>query len=224
MSPTGDLKLSRSLQPGAPAPDFTLPAIHREGKISLADYRGRTPLLLALFRGVYCPFCRRAIAQLSLTGDKLKTLGVETLAVVATQVERARLYFRYRPTRLSLAADPELATFRAFQVPKPAATPALMEGLRTVRTTFGRELPEPMSVLDAANALDEKDRFEYTETDTEEAERQFPQLVGQFLLDRAGIIRWVNIEGAREGVVGVGQFPTDEEFLAAAATIGAELA
>jgi hypothetical protein len=50
-------------------------------------------------------------------------------------------------------------------------------------------------------------------------EKQFPQLVGQFLLDRDGVIRWVNIEGAREGVAGVGKFPTDEEFLAAARQI-----
>ena len=42
-----------SVQPGEPAPDFTLPAAHREGSVSLADYRGRSPLLLALFRGLY---------------------------------------------------------------------------------------------------------------------------------------------------------------------------
>ena len=41
------------VQPGEPAPDFTLPAANREGTVSLADYRGRSPLLLALFRGLY---------------------------------------------------------------------------------------------------------------------------------------------------------------------------
>ncbi len=41
------------VQPGEPAPDFTLPAANKEGSISLADYRGRSPLLLALFRGLY---------------------------------------------------------------------------------------------------------------------------------------------------------------------------
>jgi len=216
MPDTRNLEWPPSLQPGQPAPEFTLPAIRRDGTISLADYRGRAPLLLALFRGLYCPFCRRGIAQLAVTGEKLNALGVDTLAVVATQVGRARLYFRYRPTRLALAADPDLATLRAFRVPRPEATPQLMEGLRTARTDVRGELPAPVSILDAANALDEKDGFEYTPTDTEEMERQFPQLVGQFLLDRAGIIRWVNIEGAREGVAGVGGFPTDEEFLAAA--------
>jgi peroxiredoxin len=38
---------------GEPAPDFTLPAAHCDGTVSLADYRGRSPVLLALFRGLY---------------------------------------------------------------------------------------------------------------------------------------------------------------------------
>jgi peroxiredoxin len=220
MTQTGSSQPSPSLQPGKSAPDFRLPAIHREGHVSLADYKGRSPLLLALFRGLYCPFCRRSIAQLALTAGKLEALGVETLAVVATDADRARRYFRYRPTRLPLAADPELATHRAFQVPKPEATPRLMEDLKSVRTDVGGELAQPMSIMDAANALDQKDQFEHTPTDNEEMEKQFPQLVGQFLLDRHGIIRWVNIE-AVEGVAGIGKFPTDEEFLAAAATLRA---
>ena len=38
---------------GKPAPDFMLAAAHGDGTVSLADYRGRTPVLLALFRGLY---------------------------------------------------------------------------------------------------------------------------------------------------------------------------
>jgi peroxiredoxin len=41
-----------SLQPGEPAPDFTLPTVPDEGFVSLADYRGRSPLLLVLLRTV----------------------------------------------------------------------------------------------------------------------------------------------------------------------------
>ena len=40
------------LPPGQLAPDFTLPTAPDEGFVSLADYRGRTPLLLALLRSV----------------------------------------------------------------------------------------------------------------------------------------------------------------------------
>ena len=39
--------------PGEPAPEFILPAAHGEGMVSLAEYRGQGPVLLALFRGLY---------------------------------------------------------------------------------------------------------------------------------------------------------------------------
>ena len=41
------------MAPGEPAPDFTLPAAHAEGTVSLAEYRGRQPVLVVLFRGLY---------------------------------------------------------------------------------------------------------------------------------------------------------------------------
>jgi peroxiredoxin len=41
------------IQVGEPAPDFTLPAADRGGTVSLAEYRDRGPVLLALFRGLY---------------------------------------------------------------------------------------------------------------------------------------------------------------------------
>jgi peroxiredoxin len=212
------------LQPGDPAPDFTLPAVNREGTVSLADYRGRSALMLAFFRGVYCPFCRRQIARLGLARDKLLAAGVETLAVVASNLDRTRLYFRYRPTRVPLAADPELVSHRAFGVSRIPVSPELMKALETVRTDLDGELPEPLTIGAAANALDERDGFEYTETDTREAREhneQSPLDTGQFLVDRGGIVRWVNLESAR-GLAGIGKFPTDDELLAIARAHGAE--
>ena len=43
----------RPLEPGDQAPSFTLSAAHGEGTVSLTDYRGRNPLLVTLFRGLY---------------------------------------------------------------------------------------------------------------------------------------------------------------------------
>ena len=85
---------SRPLRPGDPAPSVTLPAVNREGQVSLDDYRGHSPVLIALFRGLHCPFCRRQLVQLGTTQEKLKEVGVETMAVVNTPLERARLYFK----------------------------------------------------------------------------------------------------------------------------------
>ncbi len=206
------------VQAGEPAPEFTLRAVEREGTVSLADYRGRAPVLLALFRGLYCPFCRRAIAQLGITRDKLRGMGVETLGVVATKTENARLYFRLRPTRLPLAADAELVTHRAYGL-RPPVTPDLLQALETVMLNPTGELPEPMPEMAAAEALDRLDGFEPTATDREEGERQFPLLKGQFLVDRDGIVRWANIECAVEGIASFGKFPTEETILAAARTL-----
>jgi hypothetical protein len=64
--------------------------------------------------------------------------------------------------------------------------------------------------------LTKLDGFVGTETDQAEMARQFPQLKGQFLIDRDGIVRWANIECATEGLAGVGKFPSEEEILAAA--------
>jgi peroxiredoxin len=200
--------------PGEPAPDFTLPAVDRQETVSLADYRGRSPVFLALLVGLWCPFCRRSIAQMSANESKLKALGVESLGIVATPPENARLYFKFRPTRLRLAADPALGTHRAYGVPKPVPTPEFMKELETTRINPNGELAEPLPIQEAAMALAKLDGYADNQTDQADMERQWPQLKGQFLIDRDGIVRWANIECA-EGFAGVGRFPSQEEILAA---------
>lgn len=101
------------LRAGDRAPNFTLPAADCDSIVALADYRG-TPVLLMLLRGLYCPFCRRQIAQFQPTAERLRALGVETLGVVATAADRARLYFQLTPAGFPLGADPALATHRAY--------------------------------------------------------------------------------------------------------------
>jgi peroxiredoxin len=204
------------VSPGETAPDFTLPAVDREEPVALADYRGRAPLFLALLLGLWCPFCRRQIAKLGEMEGKLKAAGVESLGVVATAPENARLYFRFRPTRLRLAADPALATHRAYGVPKPIATPELMQALDTTRVNPYGDLPEPLPVVEAAASIGKFDGYVVNETDRADTERQWPQLKAQFLIDREGIVRWANIECATEGMAGIGKLPSLDEILSAA--------
>jgi peroxiredoxin len=204
------------VKPGEPAPDFTLPAVDRDGTVSLADYRAKSPVFLALFRGVYCPFCRRAIAQMGTAQEKLRGLGVESLGVVATTAENARLYFKFRPTRLRLAADPELTTHRAYGVPKPEVTAELMHGINSTRINPSGELSEALPVMETVATLERLDGYSETEVDRTDIQRQFPQLTGEFLIDRGGIVRWARIECAEAGMAGLGKFPTEAEILAAA--------
>jgi peroxiredoxin len=202
--------------PGERAPNFMLPAVAGTDTVSLADYRGRSPLFLALMLGLWCPFCRRQLVQLGGFGEKLKALGIDSLAVVATAPENARLYFRFRPTKLRLASDPELTTHRAFRVPKPEATPEVLQAMDTVRINPTGELPEPLPISQAGKVLQQMDGYVYTPADQGDIERQWPQLKALYLIDRDGIVRWADIECASEGLAGIGKFPSEEVILRAA--------
>ncbi len=204
--------------PGAPAPDFRLPRIDGTGTVSLSDYRGRTPLFLAIFIGLWCPFCRRAIAQISMSEPALKEAGVETLGVVATSPENAALYFKYRPARIPLAADPELTTHKAYGVPRPVPTPELMEQMAVTRINPQGMFTEPLPIPEAAATAARLDGYRETDRDRADMERQWPQLKGQFFIDKDCVVRWGSIE-AEEGLSGVGKFPTFDEIMRAAQTV-----
>ena len=211
-------QLRQPVSPGEPAPDFALPAVDGTGTVSLTQYRGSSAVFLGLMIGLWCPFCRRAIAQMAANEPKLKAIGVETVGVVATPPENARLYFKFRPSRLRLAADPALSTHRAYGLPKPDPTPEFMHALETLKINPDGALPEPMPIAQAVAAIAKLDGYVENETDRADTERQWPQLKGQFLIDRAGVVRWANIECA-EGFSGIGSFPHPDEILSAARSV-----
>lgn len=209
-------EMPQPVSPGQPAPHFSLPAVDGNQPISLSDYSGRSPLFLALLIGLWCPFCRRQIAQIGAIEGKLKAEGIEALGIVATPPENARLYFKFRPTRLRLAADPELTTHRAYGLPKPTPTPEFMQAMQTTRINPFGDFPEPLPITQAADAVAKADGYTETDTDRADMERQWPQLKGQFLIDRSGIVRWLHIECATEGPAGIAKLPSAEEIIAVA--------
>lgn len=204
------------LPPGTPAPDFTLPAAHADGTVSLADYRGRSALLLALFRGLYCPFCRHQMAQLGHTAGKLKSLGVETLGVVAAPPERARAFLRRLPVGLPLACDSELTTHRAYGLGRLERNAEANEMVERAAQQLARALDIPALPGRAREAVDANDGFAVDDTDRADRLRHQIQLTGQFLIDRAGIVRWSNAESAAT----YASFPSETELLPAAARVG----
>ncbi|RUV27767.1 MAG: AhpC/TSA family protein [Mesorhizobium sp.] len=184
------------LQPGNRAPNVVLDAISREGKIALDDFRGRSPLLIGLFRGLHCPFCRRHVATMAQLKPALREKGVECLAVVNTPVERARLYFRYHPAPDLLAAsDPERTSHRAFGLREVG-----MDTVMAIPFHLPGELPEPMDVMAMNEFLNKKEGYEITEVDQQAMASSQAQLVGQFLIDRAGIVRWNFTEVLEDGL------------------------
>lgn len=184
----------RRVRPGDPAPDVTLPAADREGIISLVDYRGERSVLLAFFRGLYCPFCRRQMSQLALSSERLDKVGVSTLAVVATAPERTRLYYRFHPPRFRVAADPDLRTHQSYGLPRRPNTPVVMQLVEDAAAQMARDLRIPTTPGHASDAILRFDGFEPVESDRQDEERDQALVIGQFLIDRQGIVRWVHLE------------------------------
>ena len=201
---------------GESCPDFTLPAIDREETVSLADYRGRSPLFLALFIGLWCPFCRRSIAQMGTTEARLKAAGGR---VTRSRGDDAR----ERPPVLQVPPDspPPGCRSRAEHASRVRAAEAgadtrADEGDRDDPDQPRRRAPRGAADPGGRGGPDRADGYAENETDKAEMERQWPQLKGQFLIDRDGIVRWANVECATEGLAGLGKFPSVEEILSAA--------
>ena len=218
----------RPLQRGDRAPNVVLDAITRQGKVSLEDFRGHKPVLVGLYRGLHCPFCRRHITAMAQLDPALREKGVESLTVVNTPTERARLYFRYHPLpNLLAAADPERASHRAFGLPNLEFTENETDWPRKVgmnvamamRIDLPGELPEPMNPMAAGEFLAKKDGYEMTEDDERMDATGHGQLIGQFLLDREGFVRWsfTEVDDGGRNMFGA---PTPQEVMSAAAEIG----
>jgi peroxiredoxin len=204
-----------ALDIGVLAPDFTLTMVETDQLVSLADYRGKSPLLLGLYRGIYCAFCRRAVARLSQAGTRLRPFGIATLAVVSTTLANARLYYRYHPPGLAIAVDPALVTHRAYGLPKIEAT---WEAVSTLPRNTSGELAEALPLWEATKALGRLDGFKPTDTDREDGKRTWNQSAGEFLIDRDGIVRWLYVEGATPTEY-MAKFSSHDELLSAASAL-----
>ncbi|MEY9779756.1 peroxiredoxin-like family protein [Sinorhizobium fredii] len=218
---------SGPLQPGDRAPNVVLDAITQEGKIAIDDFRGRKPVLVGLFRGLQCPFCRRQIATLAQLKAALSEKGVETLTVVNTPIERARLYFRYHPLpNLLAASDPERISHRAFGLPNLEFTEDEddwprklgMQTVMSMRLDMPGVLPEPMDPVAASNYLQKADGYEMTDDDRRMEAAAMAQLVGEFLLDRDGVVRWSFTEASPDGR-NMFRAPSPDEVMSAASQV-----
>src|SRR3989304_2018412 len=155
--------------------------------------------------------------------EKLKPAGVQTLAVVNTTLDRARLYFKYRPTPIILAADPEASTHRLFGVPAFEVGEVSDWPRRVTSEEFGAvrghptgDLPAALHPMEANDELNRRDGFQMTEVDQQILAAHATQATGHFLIDREGTIRWTYIE-ASKGIADLTTFPTENENLGAAA-------
>jgi hypothetical protein len=155
---------------------------------------------------------------MAASSEQLRSLGIDSLAIVGTDLDNARSYYKFRPMRLALGADPHLTTHRSYGVPRPERTPEMMQMMEQTYINPTGELPAPLPVAAAAAALSALDGYQITPTDEREQVTS-NQLKGQFLIDRDGIVRWSHIECGKEGLSGIGKSASHEELLGAASFV-----
>ena len=153
---------------------------------------------------------------LGKTAEKLEAIGVQTLAVVGSDPERVRLYLRYRPTRCIVGGDPELAIHGAYGVPRAPLSPEIWAAVESASVDLAHALQLPITEGRAHEAVGRLDGFQTTADDQADLEKHQGQFTAQFLMDRDGIVRWANVECARDGLAGIDRFPTEEDILTAA--------
>lgn len=147
--------------------------------------------------------------------QKLQEVGVQTVAVVATEPERARLYFRFRPSRMPVGADPDLVTHQAYGLPNFALTPEAFELAQGAAARELRRLNQPESA-DPLTTLRRLDGYEVSALDEADFQRHQAQLTGLFLIDRDGVVRYTFVECSRGGPTAFGEMPSEEEIIAEA--------
>jgi hypothetical protein len=95
-----------------------------------------------------------------------------------------------------------------------------MQDWASVRINPTGDLPAPLPPFDALAALNAKDAYELSDADQQVSARVGTQLVGHFLIDAGGVVRWSYRE-EDAGPGGVGRFPREDEILAAARAVAA---
>jgi peroxiredoxin len=91
--------VERALQPGAVAPDFTLP--DATGRlVALGELRRTGPVIVTFYRGGWCPYCnlelrayQALLPEITAAGVHLVAISPETPDTSLTSVEKAELTF-----------------------------------------------------------------------------------------------------------------------------------
>ena len=157
---------------GRPAPEFKL-ASAQGGEVGPQDFRGAKRAVLWFSKGLFCPFCRRNMAQLGLRYPEIQALDAEVLQVTHNTLDEARGYLKHYPMKFPYLCDAERTAHDKYGVEMLsmniggflASSAAVVVDL----VTKGETTPPPIPYFKR-----------YAGKDTAQA---------VFVLDRAGVVR-----------------------------------
>ncbi len=166
----GDLPFeATSVQPlliGADAPDVTLRMASGESAALRDMYPGK-PVMIVFYRGGWCPFCSRHLAELAAMEDAIHDLGVEIIAISPDSPGQLSESLDGFKPEYTLLSDSDRSAARqfgiAFQVTDPERVSALVERTGHTTTREGNYIfPVPaVFILDSEKVI----RFQYVDPD-----------------------------------------------------------
>ncbi|MEV5593917.1 peroxiredoxin-like family protein [Streptomyces sp. NPDC052496] len=147
--------------PGAPAPDFTLPAADGR-QVTLSTLLADGPVVLTFYRGAWCPYCNLALRALQQHHDAITARGARLVAVSPQVPDES----------LTLAEKHELA----FDVLSDVGS----EVARRYGIAF--DLPEDLAAV--------YDSFGFEMQRVNGGHPRTLPIPATFVIDRTGTVRW----------------------------------
>ena len=136
---TEDLKLEgiekRALRAGDRMPDFALPNQHGETR-QLSDYLSRSPVVLNIYRGGWCPYCNMEMKALHDVHPDIRARGAQLIGLSPESPEKAS------ETAESNAIDIDILSDAGNKISEQLGLVfVLPEALRSIYQNIGIDIP-----------------------------------------------------------------------------------
>ena len=106
---------SEIVQPGDPAPSFTLFSLSGE-EVSLDQFLGQKNVVLVFLRGFLWPFCRRHLEQLRQDYHLFEERDTEIVVIAPDTMMNAQSFFEKNPVPFTALVDNSLEVYQQYDV------------------------------------------------------------------------------------------------------------
>lgn len=128
--------VEKAVQPGEPAPDFTL-ADSCGTEVRLSERLRQGPVVLLFVRGGWCPYCTLTLRAYQYIQGKLQKYGASLLGVTPVPVSRCTMTAERDRLRFPLLSDPGNRVASLYRIAYD-----LQPGLHEFYRRLGHDLPK----------------------------------------------------------------------------------
>jgi peroxiredoxin len=125
----------RSVKTGEQAPDFTLPDVFGN-EVTLSELLKQGPVVVAFYRGEWCPFCNLQLRAYQRILPQIQSLGATLVAISPQTPDHSLSTVEKKELTFSVLSDVGNEVARAYRI-----VFTLEENIRSLYSTLGSDLP-----------------------------------------------------------------------------------